>query len=301
MKTEAFRRFLKKALSSPHSLKRVDLVLVGARGSASTVETVDVKDPRDFGSEERLEELIASLAETAQSDANGWGTPSKYCLRARFHDDEAQPRSTVVNVHPDGDDDEQGYEAGEPANATGLVAQAHRHTEAFARQLVAQTNAFTQFATESMARMAETISRAEREKLHTFEMIEELHTRKHERELEIHREERKDKALERVVNSVVPLLPIAGGKMLLGPKAPTQVKNSPQMAALREFGKSLSVDELAKAQEVFGPEKVAALLEILTSVSDDEEKDDPNAKRETTSEPSGRNGHSHATETSGFF
>jgi hypothetical protein len=113
----------------------------------------------------------------------------------------------------------------------------------------------------------------------SYEIIEELHTRKHEREVEMSREARRDKAAERVVNAVIPLLPIAGGKLLMGKKAPVQVRNSPQMVALREFGTSLTADEVAKAQDVFGPEKVAALLEILSSVQEDDDNEPKSEER----------------------
>lgn len=247
-------------------------MLIGGRGSASTVESVDVKDPRDYGSEERREELVQSFAETAQRDANGFGTATKYCLRAKFDDADMQPRSTIVNVHPEEDEfSEGGIDGSENSGSVvGHLQQTFRHNEALARQLVAVTGSFSQFATESMARMAETIARGERDKMASYEIIEELHTRKHERELDMAREARRDRTAERVVNAVVPLLPIAGGKLLMGKKAPVQVRNSPQMVALREFGTSLTADEVAKAQEVFGPEKVAALLEILSSVQEDD-------------------------------
>lgn len=302
MKTEAFSRFIAKCLGSHHNLVRLDLVLVSARGAVSTVESVDIKDPRDYGSDERREELVQSFAETAQRDANGFGTATKYCLRAKFDDADMQPRSTIVNVHPEEDEFSEGIDGGENGGTVvGHLQQAFRHNEALARQLVAITGSFSQFATESMARMGEAIARGERDKMASFELIEELHTRKHERELEMAREARRDKTAERVVNAVVPLLPIAGGKLLMGKKAPVQVRNSPEMTSLREFGKSLTADEIAKAQEVFGPEKVAALLEILTSVS--EEEDEPKSEERSASGHSGSDKDKRSAETSaaGFY
>lgn len=296
MKTDAFRRFLKKALANPAGLVKVELVLLSAKGATSVVDTVKIEDPRDWTSEDRFDELVGNLAETAQADANGFGSPSKYYLRAKFDDASAgTPRSTVVSVHPDdGDIDGDDY-GGEPANAAGLVAQAHRHTEAFARQLVAQTGIFTQHATELMARMSEANQRFERERMQSFELISELHDRRHERELELRKEERKDKAIGRLVDGVVPLLPIAGGKLLLGPKAPTQVKNSPQMVSLRELAKSFTADDMARLQEALGPERFAAILEVLLSVSETEEEK-PN---EGTSDDNGSNSDERSPNDSG--
>lgn len=276
MKVDPFRRFLKKCLASPDGLVKVELVLLSAKGASSIVETVKIDDPRDWSSEDRFDELVSNLASLAQADANGFGSPSKYYLRAKFEDASAgTPRSPVVNVHPDDGDIEGSDEyGGEPANAAGLVAQAHRHTEAFARQLVAQTQMFTQHATEMMARLSEVNQRFEADRIKSFELIEELHTRRHERDVELKKEERKDRAIEKLVSSLTPLAPIVGGKLLLGAKAPVQVKNSPQMVSLRELAKSFTADDMAKLQGALGPERFASILEVLLSVSEEEEKSD---------------------------
>lgn len=280
MKDTAFRAFLKKVFANPASVSKLELVLMSAKGGSSVVDTIRVEDPRDYSTEDRFEELLAGLCETAQRDANGWGTPSRYCLRARFQDEDANPRSTVMAVHPDDDSEPDDY-AGEPANATGLVAQAHRHTEAFARQLVAQTAAFTQHATDMMARQSETLQRLERDRLNTLELIEDLQTKKHERELELRKEERRDKNVARMVDAVAPLLPIAGGKLLLGAKAPVQVRNSPQMASLRELAKSFTADDLARLQGALGPERFAAILEVITSIAEEGPHDAETAGSDT--------------------
>lgn len=289
---QVFQTFLERAILGRHTCTRIELVLASVKGQQSVVDAVAIEDPAAYAQEDTMLALVERLAATAQADADGWGGCSRYFLRAQFGEvDATGSRSPVVRVHArDSGVDEDPGEGGEPANATGLVAQAHRHTEAVTRQLVLLTESFTRQATETMSRQAEALARAERDRMQTFELLEELASRKHERELEHAKETRREKTTAKLLEAVMPLIPSVGGKLLLGPKAPGKVTNDPAMLTLVELARTLSPQDMQGLQQVLGTERFIALLEAVQRAMPAEEGNDGEREDERSDGSDGSNG-----------
>jgi hypothetical protein len=258
---QAFRAFLKDELQAGDPPQRVELVLASAKGGASSVKVQNIDQP--IWSDDEVLELAELLARTAQQDANGWGGACRYYLKGHRMD-RPFTRSTVVRLFSEDDDSEP--EGGEPATAAGILAQTMRHNEALARQLVAVVGSLTTYSSETIARLTMENSQQERVRLQTYEVLEDLISKKHERELEHAREERRDKSMAKLLNAVAPLATAAGAKFVYGDKAPPALAAEPHMQALAQFARGLTHEQVAGLMAQLGPEQQATLATLLAQV-----------------------------------
>ncbi len=117
----------------------------------------------------------------------------------------------------------------------------------------------------------------------TSELIEALTTAKHERELELLREARKDETQKQLLENFKPLIPVvmnklAGKKML--PEA------DPQSMMLREFFKEMTPEQMAGIQQHLNQKQMLLVLSLANNYVGSDAPEEPEGK------PEGGNGSS---------
>lgn len=265
--------FLRRVVRVADPATEVDVVLLGARGAQSVLTTIKVGDARGWTDEE-LDSRVSNVLETCQEDADGLGGVNRYFLRASFAQGRTS-RSSVFRVAAR--DDADGELAGsEPATVEGLMAQLMRHNEALTRSVVQLSSSTSGSQAEIIARMSETAMRHERERVRQIELTEELLSRKHERSIELAREERKSKNAERLMSGVAPFVPIVGAKLLTGGKIPAVAGK----AAIGEFLRGIKPAQMMKIFEVLDAPQAAALLELTKHIELDDDKKEDDRGRE---------------------
>lgn len=258
MTAVALDDFIKKSLDKVASY---ELVQIGQK-SVGLIEEYAGEEWRDKG-----DELITTIMGRAHQDSAALGGLNRYALLAHFDG----KRTLRCAFRAQGDEDGIGGES-EPANAEGLAAQAMRHAEALMRQCVSLTMSVAGHQNELIARQSEQITRMSEKHFEAIKTIEELLSEKALRDIELKREDRKIELQQQFVREGMPLAKVVGAKLLTGNKIPAE--KSPQVEALKMWVHNL---EPAKFQQILGalsPVEQAGLLEIMTSLTADEQKGD---------------------------
>jgi hypothetical protein len=136
-----------------------------------------------------------------------------------------------------------------------------------------QSEAFTKHSLETISRLTEANTRLEAARFESMQVVEDLASERHKRDIELRRENEREKNKARMLDAFMPLLPAVGGKLLMGKNAPTAIKNDPAMLTLVELTKSLNADDLAGLQKVLGNERFIALLEAISRVAPSDESE----------------------------
>lgn len=264
MRPEAWRTWLKKRICTDEPPELIELVLSSAKGTISTVETWPVGDPREYTDSEKLAELLDTICETAQTDADGWGNVCRYMLRAKV--EAGYVRSPVVRFHVDGEEEVES--GGEPANAQGMLSQAWRHIEATTRMNTELAKAVAHGSTEIVAKLTERLMHHEAKELERVELIESLYDKRAERELALEKEKATARLRDKALTRTMPLLMAVGGKLLNGGKASKELRDDPSMVALRRLAESISEEPetIARLETALGRERFIALLEVLSTM-----------------------------------
>lgn len=264
MNVKTISTYLQTALAEEYAAKCIELHRVGNRGGATLLLSMPVKDPAELaGSEEKLADVVSQIARVAQEDTDGWSSPCRYYVQARFANPDApQTRSPVVRVTPQndiGDDDGAGEN---PATASGHLAQAYRHNEALGRQMALLVQSMHANLIESNKQYAEDNQRMRQERLDDLKAVEELASHAHERELELAKEARREKHFDAILTDGRKLLPAVVSKLT---RLPVDSKNHPGILALARILKGLTPEQIARTAEALGGTTFAALAEAIGS------------------------------------
>lgn len=250
-------KFLERVIRSETPAQRVVLVLIGAKGTqGSALFTLPVPEPRRFAEDDAIDAVVGEVLQTAQQDANGWGGVNRYMLIATYADGSTS-RSSVFRVSSTelSEDDSAGSE---PATATGALAQSMRLTEIFARQLTTLASSVAHHQAETIARQAETIAGNDRRAVRQLELTEELLSNNHQRAIEMKREETKANFKAKAAEKFLPLVQVAGARLLTNGKIPPIVGQD----VLASFLKGIRPEQMARIWEVLEPEQAAKLIEL---------------------------------------
>lgn len=266
--------FLKKNVEKAASF---ELVQIGQK-SVGLLEEFDASEYR-----EKPEALESEIRSRAHEDASALGGLNRYAVLAHF---DGRKTLRCVFRAQGVDDDGIGGES-EPANAEGLAAQAMRHSEALMRQCVSLTMAVAGHQNELIARQGETISTMAGKYFESIKTIEELLSEKALRELEVKREDAKIQMRKEMFDEGKPLVKMLGAKVFSGKNGKISADKNPQVEALKAFVKSLKPEKFNAILSTLSPVEAAGLLEILTTLTADEDegKEDSNAKNGSHAEP----------------
>lgn len=217
-----------------------------------------------------IESLASEIMAAAEADAGGSNGPVESYALLAFFEGKDKPFRFRFRVQTESEQDEDDGYSTEPPTKNGLIGQAMRHQEATMKAFTAMVGS----SLGNMQRMLDTtvgsLNTMMDDKIKLLSLVEELTSRKHERELETSKQDHalamKEAAFEKLA-SLAPVVVnrLAGRKML--PEA-----QSPQAAMMRSFMSTLEPEQLEQISRVLKPEQMIVLGEVIQSVSDDTEK-----------------------------
>lgn len=212
--------------------------------------------------ERALEEISSDILEACANDAGALGGVQTYGVFAFKGEDQNRPWVGRYIVRIAGDslhagDDPAGTEPPTPA---GLSAQQMRHNEILLKTNVSAIGGVVDHYQAILASQAARIRELEQGEREAKRLTEELMSQKHQRELEVTREQRIDKHLDGIADKVQLLLPTVvnriTGKTLL-PES-----TSPEVEILRAVLNELTSEQLDKLRGILSPTQLVGLLEL---------------------------------------
>ncbi len=262
----------------PLGATRVELLQFGQK-STGFVDEFELNDDLD------REELAASIEIRAEQDSTALASPTNvYSVVAKFDDPKKRSPRCIFRVKGC-EVEEDGGGPTEPANAEGLTGQAMRHSEAMMRQTVALTIGVSGTQAETIARLSEQVSQMGAKHFEYVMTIEELLSEKALREIEHKREMQKMEMRATAMKEGLPLAKMLGAKVLTGGKIPAE--QSPIVNALRAFVQQLDPEKFQKILSALSPIEQAGLLEILTTLTADEQTEKEKANGKAASDTDG--------------
>lgn len=161
----------------------------------------------------------------------------------------------------------------------GLLAQLMRHNEVMMQNSQKTASDTIRNLAEQNARMQSMFEEVEKRRYESMVAWEEAMTARHERELEIRKQEAKDEAQKRMFEQIAPMLKVVGPKLLGGLAEKAGLIPAGQGTEIRqlEHGSefwhvidgltsvihSLSETELMKLHSIIGTERAIALNELF--------------------------------------
>lgn len=173
----------------------------------------------------------------------------------------------------------------EPATKNGLLSQLMRHNESMHKMTIASMGHVISTQTRMLQQAQEHIEKIGHKDLETFELIENLMSQKHNRELESMKAVSNQESKEKIANQIVTLIPNIvnrlGGKKLL-PERTTPIE---QM--LSNLLKGMTPDQLGALQNVLRPDQQIAVFEFMAKMKETEEKEQESKSKLTVVGSSG--------------
>lgn len=243
---------------------RLELRHLGASDRATVVRAWTVRD----ADEDLVKMVCDQLDQAAADDADGVGGVQKYA--ALGLDAEAKPLSRLVlryraeALAEAGDGDS--YDS-EPANAKGLTSAAMRHAEVFAKAMsMSMAGTIEQLARQNM-KLGDQNAKLMEQHAEFLAAMEELQSRKHERDLELTREAASAKQKEIVAEEVASLIPAVVQKF-------TGVTPArylpPEVSSLRKLAGGLTDEQIAGIMAQLSPAQQASLATVLADAAQGE-------------------------------
>jgi len=200
------RRFLESCLELEDD---VDLVLysINVAGRKAPVW----KSSRKW----TIDDAVPLIAECSQEAANGFGNTTRFALLA-FRSGDEDRSTSILNMSwalapsaSGGDDDAMS----EPATDQGLLAQLMRHNSDLHRQSTGTWGMMFSYLTNIIDKQATQIDRLGNEKMSNAAAVEELVSKKHERDMDMEDRKAKQKRLDDMFGKVATLLPVVVNKI----------------------------------------------------------------------------------------
>lgn len=243
---------------------RIAAYLVQANGSIGT-EVIGFTVPEDVDSR-WVAEQTKTIEEHTQADANSMGGTQRYQIVCYFAERPSVPgaRRTIRVFGAEVDNG-----GGEPANATGLLAELMRHLDNKERtgaQAMLHVLATVERRMDSLSEENESLRL---ERIRTFELAETVLTASHERALETKKAEAKIELFKESAGKVRDLVPqivnhLAGQKIL------PEVSQTSQMASLM---RSLTPEQLEQIAGSLNPMQLEQFLQMIRPMIPDETSD----------------------------
>lgn len=208
------------------------------------------------GAAERIEEA-------AETYARGLRGTQRFALLV-FRGDAAKPQGPrfpfVVEAEETG-----GYDS-EPATSEGLAGQAMRHTEAMARMLIQSVGPTVNALQKTIDRLSARSEKLEARQLETIELIEELQTERHHREIAAAKADAQNKLMGELGTELKLLAPAIVNR--LAGKNVIPLREDPTVLAWRRLFESLNDEQRAKMLELLDDKQKIALAEAARALQE---------------------------------
>lgn len=218
---------------------------------------------------EDIEALSNDVLLAATDDQEGIGGTQRYVLLPYRKGSDKSYGRLVFAVSAEMGEDGDNLDS-EPPNGKGIVTQLMRHNEAIMRQHTLGISAIITAQQRTINRQSEQLEIMGAKHFEAVSLIEDLTSRKHERELEEKRLELKQDMQREAFGSAKMLMPFVVNK--LAGKEVMKVKVTPQQMMLKKFADTLTPDQINGIVEngsiKFTPQQKMVLLEMMSSLHD---------------------------------
>lgn len=231
--------------------------------------------------DDELEILCNQIEAGVLEDAEGIGGLQKYQLLA-YHTKAARPVSRYTFRMSGSELDE--YEDGmtETPTKQGHIAQMMRHNEGIMRIAVMGANQSIGLLNRTVSRQAQQIEKLLDQRMEEFELIENLRSQRHERDLMTKEADNREQRYQELYEKGSLLIPVIANK-IAGRKILPE-KLDPMTEMLKSFAETLTPAQVSDMLPRLRPEQQIAFLEFLEKVKDAEED------KEQKKLPGGTNG-----------
>lgn len=274
---EAFGKissFLKKVQKSPENEGSMDIIL-----SQTTSKKNKDQDDDSVGTfvcelQTDVDTLASEILDAAIEDIEGLRAKNmKYNVRAEG----LSLRCTFTLKCDDGEEEDMDDVEDLP-NRKGLLALLMRHTQGQHKLSIGTSKHMIDHLMDENKRKDETIAALQRQAIENIKAYEELISGKHMRDMELKRQENKDRRMDQLAGTVLTGFPLLVGKFLgngAGAAAMQTVPGArtPIEAMLEGFIKTLDGEQFNAllASGVLRPEQVAGLVEMVKFIMEREE------------------------------
>lgn len=227
------------------------------------------KNPAQRG-DDFVEATIGELEATANQDAGGLGGVQSYVVQAYFHGEEKPLARYTFKVQGADDDDEGGSMSSEPPNKVGITSQLMRHQEAIFRTAVMSNSQVVGTLMRQNQMLADMVEKFMADRVDSVNVLEQMLSRKQERELEVQQATAKQAMLQDAFDKVMTLAPvvvakIAGKGVVPGVESPIEVQ-------IKGFLETITPDQLETLSGALKPEQQLALAEMYQALQEAEKK-----------------------------
>jgi len=235
-------------------------------------EVLSLPVPEQAGSD-FVTELINELEATAVSDAGGVGGVQSYIIQSFFTKSKTRPGARFTfRVQGENEEDIDGEFSSEPPTLRGQLSQTQRHLEAVMRTSTMNTGHVMAMMQRTINRLADQNEALADDKLKTLEVLESLHSQKHERDLETRKAAHREELVEKGFDKLGLLMPVVVNK-LTGRKMLPETASSKEMM-ISAFLESLSPEQLDKISSTLEPEQMAAFAQAAQQFMAPEKPED---------------------------
>ncbi len=226
--------------------------------------------------EEDCLELVHDIEEAASCDADGLGGVQRYKLLAYFVR-ESVPRRFTFRMKGAGDEVEDDDALSEPATKQGHMAQMMRHNEAIMRISVSSQAKVSAIMQKTVASQQDQIDKLLKDRRAGFEMMEDLRSKHHERELATlefeHSADMKEKALEKGSMLIPAIVNRLSGRKILPESA------TPAEQMMLSLAESLSAEQIEKLLMTMSADQQVTFCELLEATRKEEKTEVSNNRR----------------------
>ena len=257
-------------------LVRVTLAHMGERGSQKSPS--QVHEIKNAGGQ-KPEDLCSSLVAAAHEDAEGLGGLQRYVCYSYYGEaGERKGERFTFRIFTDFAEDELGGDS-EPANATGLVSQSMRHTEAIMRSNTMDRGEIIRHYQRIVDSLTAQVEKLSAKHFDMLTMAEEMTQANHERKMDAIRVEHEMINKGEVFRTVKILLPTVVNKLAGKNLLPTS--ETPSDVLVDQLLESLDPQQVAVIQQVLKPQQLVAfagIAETALTRKEQREKKDKEAK-----------------------
>ena len=261
-----------RPLAFPFDDEQARAIAVSVRHASQTgrlTEVQTLKLPPNMGDDNGAVEaaysgFVTSLDQVAIDDVEGTGGVQRYVMVALASDKSPIARLTIryAATRTEGETEELDSE---PSNIAGMLAQTMRHNEA--RERIDKAGWGTLIATQArtIETLSERLEQSFQRQMDFIETLEEVATARHQRDLEVMREEGKFKLKGDAMRQLTALMPAFAKKFGVD----IGDSQHPDVMQFRSLMAGMSEEQINGLLSVLKPDQVIELLSLIKRQGED--------------------------------
>lgn len=274
-----FREWVRKQVFSKRSEGECTHITVrhlsagkNAMGDVERVNVPRIKEIQDGEADDTIGLLSLQLWEAAQGDADGLVGVQSYAFLS-FFDEAPDKHVSRYSARFTSTAEEEGSEdpsASEPATKSGLLSQTMRHLESMARMATQGSMHQLSLQQRTIQSQQDIIEKMTKDRMDTFRLMEDLHSKKHERDMEMKERERSIQLQDELIERLTPYIPVLASKLTGSKLLPAKGQASAD-GGVRELLTSLTPEQMEAAQQILRPEQMTLLVSMMMEAQKEDE------------------------------